>query len=96
MEGRACATLLSAVRADQPDDRPLIPAILSIDMASPALQPALQQALAIDHRKYGPLPDYRDKITPYGVESPDADVQVVIASLRQGHFGTVGTMLTDP
>ncbi len=64
-------------------------------MASPALQLALQQALAAYHRTYGPLPYYRDKIPQYGVEAPDADVQVVIASLRQGHFGTVGMMLNQ-
>ena len=64
-------------------------------MASTALQRALQQALADYHRQYGPLPYYRDKITQYGVEAPDADVQVVIASLRQGHFGTVGTLLNQ-
>ena len=64
-------------------------------MASTALQRALQQALADYHRQYGPLPYYRDKITQYGVEAPDADVQVVITSLRQGHFGTVGIMLKD-
>jgi hypothetical protein len=64
-------------------------------MASTALQLALQQALADYHRKYGPLPYYRDKITQYGAEAPDADVQVVIASLREGRFGTVGMMLND-